>query len=65
MSKRAKNWLKNLLRWGIAVFGIWYVLSNMSWSNRVLVAGAERLAGCSESSHRIPATKTPRISHHR
>ena len=39
MSKRAKTWLKNLLRWGIAAFGIWYVLTNMSWSNRVLVAG--------------------------
>jgi len=50
MSKTAKSWLKNILRWGIAVFGIWYVLSNMSWSDRVLVRGpngwpvAEKLA---------------------
>jgi uncharacterized protein (TIRG00374 family) len=39
MSKTSKNWLKNALRWGIAVFGIWYVLNNMSWSNRVLLPG--------------------------
>src|SRR2546430_17159817 len=37
MSKTSKKWIANLLRWGIAVFGIWYVLNNMSWSNRVLV----------------------------
>src|SRR4051812_7283717 len=40
MSKTGKKWLKNALRWGIAVFGIWYVLNNMSWSNRVLIPGA-------------------------
>jgi glycosyltransferase 2 family protein len=39
MSKTSKKWLKNALRWGIAVFGIWYVLNNMSWSNRVLLPG--------------------------
>src|SRR2546423_13448518 len=39
MSKTSKKWIANLLRWGIAVFGIWYVLNNMSWSNRVLVPG--------------------------
>jgi uncharacterized protein (TIRG00374 family) len=39
MSKTGKKWLKNILRWGIAVFGVWYVLNNMSWSNRVLVSG--------------------------
>ena len=41
MSRTSKKWLKNLLRWGIAVFGIWYVLSNMSWNDRVLIAGAD------------------------
>jgi hypothetical protein len=40
MSTRTKKWLKTTLRWGIAVFGIWYVVSNMSWYDRVLVAGA-------------------------
>jgi glycosyltransferase 2 family protein len=39
MNKTTKKWLKNALRWGIAVFGIWYVLNNMSWNNRVLVPG--------------------------
>jgi uncharacterized protein (TIRG00374 family) len=35
--KHAKKWLMFLLRWGIAVAGIWYVLSNISWSDRVLI----------------------------
>jgi uncharacterized protein (TIRG00374 family) len=35
--KHAKKWLMFLLRWGIAVVGIWYVLSNISWSDRVLI----------------------------
>src|SRR5439155_21497636 len=39
MSIRSKKWLKNIVRWGIAVFGIWYVISNMSWYDRVLVSG--------------------------
>ena len=39
MSKTSKKWIANALRWGIAVFGIWYVLNNMSWNNRVLVSG--------------------------
>ncbi|HTL27603.1 MAG TPA: lysylphosphatidylglycerol synthase transmembrane domain-containing protein [Tepidisphaeraceae bacterium] len=34
---RAKKWLTFLLRWGIAVAGIWYVLSNISWSDRVII----------------------------
>ena len=48
---KKKKWFWTLLRWGIAVFGIWYVLNNMSWSNRVLVPGpngwpvARKLAG--------------------
>jgi hypothetical protein len=32
----AKKRLKFTLRWGIAVFGIWYVVSNMSLHDRVL-----------------------------
>ena len=39
MSIRSKKWLKNIVRWGIAVFGIWYVISNMSWYDRVLISG--------------------------
>src|SRR5438034_4485110 len=39
MGKRAKTWLKQGLRWCIAIFAIGYVLSNMSWSNHVLVPG--------------------------
>jgi hypothetical protein len=40
MNPRSKKMVTTTLRWGIAVFGIWYVLSNMSWYNRVLVPGA-------------------------
>src|SRR5947208_95100 len=40
MSKKSKKWIASALRWGIAVFGIWYVLNNMSWSNGVLVPGS-------------------------
>jgi uncharacterized membrane protein YbhN (UPF0104 family) len=39
MSATSKKWLRNVLRWSIAIFGIWYVVSNMSWYDRVLVAG--------------------------
>src|SRR5947207_11123203 len=39
MSTRTKKWLKNSIRWGIAIFGIWYVISNISWYDRVLVPG--------------------------
>lgn len=35
--KHGKKWLMFILRWGIAVAGIWYVLSNISWSDRVLI----------------------------
>src|SRR4051794_21419208 len=31
-----KKWLLSLLRWGIAAVGIWYVLSNISLSDRVM-----------------------------
>src|SRR6266566_312519 len=39
MPKSARTWLKQPLRWCIAIFAIAYVLSNMSWSNHVLVPG--------------------------
>src|SRR4051812_18164056 len=35
---RARKWLFRLLRWAIAIFGIGYVLSNISWNDRVLLA---------------------------
>jgi uncharacterized protein (TIRG00374 family) len=38
MSASAKKWLKFAVRWGIAVFGIWWVLSNLSWHDRVMIA---------------------------
>jgi uncharacterized protein (TIRG00374 family) len=53
MGKRAKTWLKQALRWSVAILGIGYVLGNMSWSSHVLVAGpggwptARRLASAS------------------
>lgn len=38
MNATAKKLLKFLVRWGIAVFGIWWVLSNLSWHDRVMIA---------------------------
>lgn len=37
MSPTSKKVLKNTLRWGIAIFGIWYVLSRMSLRDQVRV----------------------------
>src|SRR2546430_2623474 len=37
---RARKWLWTLARWAIAIFGIGYVLSNISWNDRVLVPNA-------------------------
>jgi uncharacterized protein (TIRG00374 family) len=37
---RARKWLLRLLRWAIAIFGIGYVLSNISWNDRVLLSDA-------------------------
>src|SRR5437016_407258 len=37
MSTRTKKWLSFTLRWGIAVVGVYWVIANISWSNRVLV----------------------------
>jgi uncharacterized protein (TIRG00374 family) len=34
---RARKWLFRLLRWAIAIFGIGYVVSNISWNDRVLL----------------------------
>jgi uncharacterized protein (TIRG00374 family) len=34
--KRALKFGKFVLRWGIAVLGIWYVISRMTWNSRVL-----------------------------
>src|SRR6059036_2089399 len=38
MTTTSKKWLKNLLRWGIALFGIGYVVSNISLYDRVMIA---------------------------
>jgi len=40
MSTRTKKWLSFTLRWGIAVVGVYWVIANISWSDRVLVAGS-------------------------
>jgi uncharacterized protein (TIRG00374 family) len=37
MNPRFKKILKFIIRWGIAVFGIWYVIANMSLRDSVLV----------------------------
>src|SRR5262245_33337036 len=44
MNPRRKKLIFFLLRWGIAAFGIWYVVANMSLRDRVLVVdGATNL----------------------
>lgn len=45
--KRARKWLTAALRWSIAVVGVWWVLSQMSFADKILVAtpdGAEQLS---------------------
>jgi len=37
MSQNTKRWLKFALRWGVAFAGIFYVVSNISLHNRVLI----------------------------
>src|SRR5262245_4924387 len=37
MTDRTKKWLKFTVRWGIAAFGVWWVLSNSNFTDRVLV----------------------------
>lgn len=37
MTDRTKKWLKFAVRWGIAAFGVWWVLSNINFTDRVLV----------------------------
>jgi uncharacterized protein (TIRG00374 family) len=44
LKKKAAGWLKFLLRWGIAVVGIWWVVSQMSIWDKVLVATPGDLA---------------------
>src|SRR5688572_29419265 len=36
---QVKRWVKFVQRWGIAVVGIWWVLSNISLYDRVMVLG--------------------------
>lgn len=51
MSQKRKKWLTFSLRWGIAVIGIWWVLSQITWRDRVTTLNAlnrpvsQRLAG--------------------
>ena len=37
MNPAAKKWARFALRWGIAIAGIWYIVSNISIYNRVMV----------------------------
>src|SRR5688572_9963002 len=38
---QVKRWVKFALRWGVAVVGIWWVLSNISFHDRVMVLGPD------------------------
>ena len=37
MNQRAKKWIKFVLRWGIAVVGIWWVVAQMEFRDRVWI----------------------------
>src|SRR5215218_1304431 len=37
MNQRVKKWLTFVLRWGIAVVGIWWVISQITWRDRVTI----------------------------
>ena len=37
MNPRVKKGLKFVIRWGIAVAGIWYVLANINLSDRAMI----------------------------
>jgi hypothetical protein len=39
MKTTLKKWAKFTVRWGIAVFGIWYVLAKTSFHDRVIILG--------------------------
>jgi len=41
MSKRAKKWISFVLRWGIAAIGVYWVLANIYFTDRVQIAGAD------------------------
>jgi uncharacterized membrane protein YbhN (UPF0104 family) len=50
----AKKWLKFTLRWSIAVFGIWYVVSNMSLHDRVLFLDSNHIPVEATLAHPAP-----------
>ena len=63
MNPRTKKWVKFVLRWGIAVGGIAWVLMNTSFRDRVTTLGPDNLpvarrvlgdAGESDGFFRVP-----------
>src|SRR6266550_1579807 len=47
MNQRAKKWIKFVLRWGIAVVGIWWVVAQMEFRDRVWILDGK--------NHPVPA----------
>ncbi|HEV8290268.1 MAG TPA: hypothetical protein VGP94_00025, partial [Tepidisphaeraceae bacterium] len=47
MNQRAKKWIKFVLRWGIAVVGIWWVVAQMEFRDRVWIVDPK--------NHPVPA----------
>lgn len=41
MSQKLKKWLTFSIRWGIAVVGIWWVISQITWRDRVTTLNAQ------------------------
>lgn len=50
MNQRAKSWIKFVLRWGIAVVGIWWVVAQMEFRDRVWILNTK--------NHPVPAKLT-------
>lgn len=68
MKTKLKKWSKFTLRWGIAVFGIWYVLAKTSFHDRVMILGdSDRLVavrvvdGTSETAPQFKQADGPAI----
>src|SRR5437764_9134659 len=47
MNQRARKWIKFVLRWGVAVVGIWWVVAQMDFRDRVWILDSK--------NHPVPA----------
>jgi uncharacterized protein (TIRG00374 family) len=58
-------WLTFTLRWGIAVVGIWWVISQITWRDRVLMLDAETNRPVPKRLANMPPVDAPRFKIHK